>query len=316
MTRWFLSSTILICLIFLIRGITKKRLPALIRYALWGLAAIRLLLPFSYTSDFDWLTGLPGVERLAQETVTGEQESDRTPADRFVTEKQRKEAETDAEIERMKKTPGSVQVGNIWLEPGTLNHEYLQQMAEEEKQIHLKEKLLWNTGQIWQPWKRWKQIFTAIWLFGAVAVCGWVLRVNSRLYLALCRTRKRLYYPDIPIPVYLAEGIPTPFLFGVFHPAIYLNPASLSRGEKGKSEKGKSEKERLDYILCHELTHYQHRDYIWAFVRTMCGHFIGSIRSSGWQRPVPDGTPNWPVMREPSGGSAENMRFPMGRCYL
>lgn len=49
-------------------------------------------------------------------------------------------------------------------------------------------------------------------------------------------------------PVYEAAGLPTAFVFGIFHPAIYL-PAGLPLQEKR-------------YVLLHELTHIRRRDYL------------------------------------------------------
>lgn len=49
-------------------------------------------------------------------------------------------------------------------------------------------------------------------------------------------------------PVYEAAGLPTAFVFGIFHPAIYL-PAGLPLREKR-------------YVLLHELTHVRRRDYL------------------------------------------------------
>ena len=40
-----LSATVLLCAVFLIRGVLKDRIPAGARYALWALVALRLLVP-------------------------------------------------------------------------------------------------------------------------------------------------------------------------------------------------------------------------------------------------------------------------------
>lgn len=47
--EWFWSSSILILLIVLIRFLLREKIRPYVRYALWLIVAIRLLLPFSLT---------------------------------------------------------------------------------------------------------------------------------------------------------------------------------------------------------------------------------------------------------------------------
>ncbi len=62
----------------------------------------------------------------------------------------------------------------------------------------------------------------------------------------------------LPPAVYRAEGLPSPCLYGVLRPAVYLTPESF------ESEA------RLRHILAHELTHRRHLDHIWPMVRGAC----------------------------------------------
>ena len=47
MLEWIFSSTVLIAIIIALRWLFRGRLKMTLRYALWGLVLVRLLLPFS-----------------------------------------------------------------------------------------------------------------------------------------------------------------------------------------------------------------------------------------------------------------------------
>ncbi len=54
------------------------------------------------------------------------------------------------------------------------------------------------------------------------------------------------------------EALPSPCLFGVFRPAIYITPDVSG------------DKTRLCHVLAHELTHSRHGDHIWSALRGLC----------------------------------------------
>lgn len=101
-----------------------------------------------------------------------------------------------------------------------------------------------------------------IWMSGA-ALCGFVfLAVNLDYGRRLKRSRRRMEDEKLPgtlgIPVYIAEMIRTPCMFGLLHPAVYV------------TERVAGEEKMLAYVLCHENIHYRHRDNWWALVRNLC----------------------------------------------
>lgn len=103
-----------------------------------------------------------------------------------------------------------------------------------------------------------EDILLFVWKSGACAVLAVLLLSNARFDLWLTRRRKKLELPDVPVPVYLVEGLSSPCLFGLFHPAVYLTP-----------EAAENEGMRR-HVLTHELTHYAHRDHIWSVLRCLC----------------------------------------------
>ena len=113
-------------------------------------------------------------------------------------------------------------------------------------------------------------IVLLVWLFGAIRKGIRILRpfylqkkrLNDRK-IADIETDKR--YRDISadmglrhVPqLYTTYECAVPFLFHSFPPAIYL-PENLT------------DQEQLEVSLRHELTHYMHRDHIWAWLLRIC----------------------------------------------
>ncbi len=100
---------------------------------------------------------------------------------------------------------------------------------------------------------------TAVWLLGAAALLGY-----SLVRYILLRRQLRLSMP-LEGNVYLADGIATPFVLGLFRPRIYL-PSGLGEGER-------------EFILLHERTHIRHGDHILktAAFLALCLHWFNPL---------------------------------------
>ena len=101
------------------------------------------------------------------------------------------------------------------------------------------------------------QIATWVWLVGVAIMVIWLATGNLLLGRALRKTEKMVDC-DSPLPVYVSDAAISPCLVGLFRPAVYLTP------ECGSDETV------LRHVLAHELTHYGHKDHIWALVRCIC----------------------------------------------
>lgn len=64
--------------------------------------------------------------------------------------------------------------------------------------------------------------------------------------------------PDALLPVYLAKDIPSPCLFGLLRPSIYISPQAAE------------DESTLSHVLTHEYCHFRQWDHIWSLVRTLC----------------------------------------------
>lgn len=98
-----------------------------------------------------------------------------------------------------------------------------------------------------------------IWLAGAAAMVLWALAGLGRL-----RRKLRTASP-LGERVYLADGIATPFVLGLFRPRIYL-PSSLEPRER-------------EYILLHERLHIRRLDHLFKLLAygALCLHWFNPL---------------------------------------
>jgi len=102
---------------------------------------------------------------------------------------------------------------------------------------------MWTSRPVFAPQSK-LQIASWVWLAGVVILLGYGV-------WSLARLRRKLAC-SVPLEgengVRLADHIPSPFVFGLLSPTIYL-PSGLPEGER-------------DYILLHERTHIRRLDHI------------------------------------------------------
>lgn len=101
-------------------------------------------------------------------------------------------------------------------------------------------------------------ILKLVWLTGAAAMALAVLAQNLLFLRRLKRIRRPFACPESPVPVWVASGLPSPCLAGLFRPEIYLTPEAAQ------------DPETRQFVLRHELAHYHARDQIWSLLRLIC----------------------------------------------
>ncbi len=250
--EWVISSCVMILLVILIRFIFRKKMQPCIRYALWLAVALRLLLPFSFFSTaVSVLNFVPKQteSETDRENGQGENRLQKTQPGNLIREiqgegqMQAMEAAGESEGEEQDRNrrqnrrssinlPGKAEKGK-----GTYSAESAQSLlsGSERKVIRLA-----GTG------------FFAL-LF---------LAVNLDYSRRLGRSRKRMDREKLPayleIPVYTAEMLQTPCLFGFFCPSVYV------------TEEIAGDEDTMAFVLRHENAHYRHHDNWWVFVRNLC----------------------------------------------
>lgn len=95
-----------------------------------------------------------------------------------------------------------------------------------------------------------------IWLAGTAGMAAAFLLSNLNFARRLRRVRVPLETAgSSPLPVYTAGGLPSPCLFGVLRPAVYVTPEAAA------------DPAALRHVLAHETTHYRQGDHLWSALR-------------------------------------------------
>ncbi len=95
-----------------------------------------------------------------------------------------------------------------------------------------------------------------LWLAGTAAMAAAFLLSNASFAHRLRRVRTRLEGADCPLPVYVTPGLPSPCLFGLARPAVYITPETVA------------DPDMLRHVLTHEYIHASHGDHIWNVLRS------------------------------------------------
>lgn len=233
---WCVTSSILVAVFLLLRGTLFRKLSPRVRYALWGVVLLRLLVPFQIpslslpASAADLAPELPVLSNrpLSPDTAMGHavipsgllEENGLTIADDGTV--QASQSGQDAALWELQEN------GEVYMYFGGPTLDDVLRAA-----------------------------VVMVWAAGAGGVLLAVLAANLRFAQKLRRSRRPLPTAGCPLPVYEAAGLSSPCLCGVLRPAVYLTPEAAEDGTV------------RTHVLAHELTHFRHRDHIWSLLRCL-----------------------------------------------
>ena len=233
---WCVTSSILLAVFLLLRGTLFRTLSPRVRYALWGVVLLRLLVPFQIpslslpTSAADLAPEPPVLSNrpLSPDTAMGHavipsgllEENGLTIADDGTV--QASQSGQDAALWELQEN------GEVYMYFGGPTLDDVLRAA-----------------------------VVMVWAAGAGGVLLAVLAANLRFAQKLRKSRRPLPTADCPLPVYEADGLPSPCLCGVLRPAVYLTPEAAA------------DETVRTHGLAHELTHYRHKDHIWSLLRCL-----------------------------------------------
>lgn len=250
------TSTVLIIGIFCLRKLTLGKISMRMRYGLWLLVAVRLLIPLSVgTSPLSVMNLLPGTLRENAQIRLGESENggkssentgrDATPVGGDIeTFSGGRNAETESTVNQMREETGVM--------PTTADD------ASREETVL--DKKFWEQGGL-----SLSRLLAAVWLAGFLAAGGYMLFGRQRFVRYLYRNRRELSVETVPdafaqrlsqrgMKVYQVKGLPGPCLAGRH---IYIGEGTAAQAQ------------HLTHVLAHEYCHALHRDGFWAFLRCM-----------------------------------------------
>ena len=227
MKEVLLTSSVLILAVFLVRVLFQKAISRRVQYALWGLVLLRLLVPFQLPAmEHNVLTASAPVQATISNNLSNR--AVYIPVDR----------------EPLSQHPDAPDASPAYAITDAQQEAWV--IENDETAVQYRK----FTGT---------ELLKAVWITGMAIMAMWFLWSNISFYLNLYKVRIQYSIEDCRYPVYLVdECLPSPCLFGLFRPAIYLTPAAI-RNE-----------ETLRHVLAHESTHARHLDPIWSFLRGVC----------------------------------------------
>ena len=233
MKEILLTSSVLILALLALRRLFRKTLSRRAQYALWGLVLLRLLVPASLpAAEFSLLTAAePVVSGVGKSSLYVEPYSVE-----FVRPDKPEEPYSIDETPRAALGPASNDNVYSFTDQYQTTHR-----VEYTRQIVLAD------------------LLPPIWYCGMAVMACWLVLSNLLFWQKLREARKPWPVEGAARRVYLVEsGLPSPCLFGLFRPAIYLTPAALQSPDS------------LRHVLAHEETHARHRDPLWSLLRGVC----------------------------------------------
>lgn len=244
MLEWIISSSVLIAVIIALRFVLKGKISPRLQYALWVLVLIRLLLPFSIGSSS--LSVMNQVENSsAYQEITAPDNSTVTVITPGNTLPGQILDENAPPPLSGTQTPAVTVPGTTPSAGQTAPEQPTAPPAQEVPAPQVDESI-----DIWAVLRR-------VWLGGSIFLGAWFALTNLRFSLRLKRSRKT-YGSERKLPVYVCGAVDTPCLFGFVRPAVYL------------TEDVASDERTTRHALEHELTHFYHKDHIWAVLRCVC----------------------------------------------
>ena len=224
-----LTSSVLILALLALRRLFRRTISRRMQYTLWALVLVRLLVPLN-------------VGTLAHNVLSAAEP-------------------VQTAVEKRLETPV------LYMQDGTERHP-AQLLSGEESQgdpqsppSDAAQSAPADEYSIVTPTYRavaLSEALTYVWYAGMLIVGAWFLFTNLRFARALRKARTPYSVEGCRYPVYLVSALPSPCLFGVLRPAIYLNNAAAASPEL------------LRFVLAHEQTHARHLDPLWSLLRGLC----------------------------------------------
>lgn len=229
MKEILLTSSALILALLALRRLFRRTVSRRMQYALWLLVLVRLLVPVNVgTLAHNVLSAAAPVQTAVEERLD-------TPVLYVQDGTERRPAQL---------LPGKESQG----EPLSPPSDAAQSAPADEYSIVTP---TYRTVTL-------SEALTYVWYAGMAGVGAWFLFTNLRFARALRKARTPYRVEGCRYPVYLVSALPSPCLFGVLRPAVYLN------------EKALQSPDALRFVLAHEQTHARHLDPLWSLLRGVC----------------------------------------------
>ncbi|MBD5169179.1 MAG: hypothetical protein HDT20_03535 [Oscillibacter sp.] len=193
--EWVLSASALIVVVMLLRGLLGKRISAGLRYGLWAVVLVRLLVPVSF---FSLPVAVPQIPTWTPPATMQEESIYVLPVD----------------IRPVENSSVHVFEDGTLGDPNSFGYPKLSDDGETvvryADKISPLELLKWG------------------WIAGTAAMGIMLVVSNLRFSRRLRRVRRSLEETNTPIPVYMAPALPSPCLIGLLFPAVYVTEEAVA----------------------------------------------------------------------------------------
>ena len=182
-----ITSSVLILVVVALRFVFSSKISRRLRYAIWGIVLLRLLIPLQITQSLVSVLNIVPYDAPAQ---IRHGLSDRAMVGGAVEFDYRDIGESDNAAQ---------QENSVSPAPSVFSVNYFVNQTP----------------------------LIVIWLMGAIVTALWYTAVNLIFYRRLRRRRRSLDVENCRLPVYIVDDLQSPCLYGVFRPAIYMTPKAL-----------------------------------------------------------------------------------------
>ena len=223
---WIIPSILTIAAVLALRLVLRGKISLRLQYALWAVVLVRLLLPFQI-----FVTPLSADALVEELDIPGTMQQAYVSANDGQYQQQYDSAYRDS-VEYYESKGQQV-------DP-VVADQRAAETARKSLVLELRLRLM------------------NLWLLGMAGMALVITACNLHFALRLRRSRRDFPAADSLLPVYVTDAVPTPCVFGLFRPVIYLTPAAVE------------DETVLRHALTHELTHYRHLDHVWSVLRSLC----------------------------------------------
>ena len=244
---WVVSSCALIAAVIAFRALFGKKMGAGLRYALWGLVLLRLLIPGTVFSSPVSVESAARQTEVVQniEAVREVSSIERTDTGSVVGSPIRPQAQLPAQNAVKPDQPAaepaeSAPHANEAVTPAVPEQQLVLSQASQERFERMQKTIAV------------RDVLSVVWYVGMAAVAAYFLVTNIVFYVKLRKARK-LIAADASCRVYSVGGLASSCLF---MGSIYVSPEIAEDPEK------------LRYVLAHECAHRRHGDAVFALLRS------------------------------------------------
>lgn len=240
-----ITSSALILTIFLLRIVTRGKISMRLRYALWLVAALRLLMPVSIgNSTVSVMNLFPDGIRYRIEKLDAE-----------------KDAGQSGSYGTGMPEAGTAAAGTVSVAAAGQGQSV--KLGQASEQMNGQQSDPENGADLTGRGKAYR-ILGCLWIVGVLSVGGYMV-ISQIRFVRILRKRRRVVDTDqIPkmfrknleryrITVYTVKGLGSPCLVGR---DIYIHPGLMVN------------EQRFGHVLAHEYCHARQHDVLWAFIRS------------------------------------------------